>query len=210
MISAKHLLFVFAALIFSLGSTAAETNAGAAQLSAVYDGLHVEQLWLAGHKVNWKTGEAISNKTGKTHCSAFVAAACMKLGIYILRPPEHPADMLANAQMHWLGEHGGEHGWKSVATPAEAQALANSGVIVVVVYENPDPKKSGHIALVRPSEKSAAEIEADGPQVIQAGSNNHESCSVREGFRHHKAWNDAHDFTVRFYANKNIRDCDLH
>jgi hypothetical protein len=176
-----------------------------AWLASFYDGLQVEQHWLAGHKIHWMSGEAISNKKGATHCSAFVAAACMKLGIYLLRPPDHPQDLLANAQMGWLREHGGAHGWRPVATPAEAQALANSGIIVVAVYENPDPKKPGHIALVRPCVKSAVDLDTNGPQVIQAGGHNHNSCSLREGFRqHNKAWHNSHDFQVRFYSNRNI------
>ena len=75
--------------------------------------------------------------------------------------------------------------------------------MVVAVYENPNPRKPGHIAFVRPCVKSAAELDANGPQVIQAGASNYNSCSLREGFRHHKAWNNGHDFQVRFYSNRN-------
>ena len=45
----------------------------------------------------------------------------------------------------------------------------------------------GHIAIVRPSTKSEATIQAEGPQVIQAGLENHASTSLKEGFKHHRA-----------------------
>src|SRR5689334_14461426 len=66
------------------------------------DSLDVENHWPAGVHVKWETGvpdgrpESGSGK--HTHCSAFVAAAARELGIYILRPPEHPQLLLANAQ----------------------------------------------------------------------------------------------------------------
>jgi hypothetical protein len=55
----------------------------------------------------------------------------------------------------------------------------------VAVYKNHDPKKSGHIAIIRPSTKSGEEIQAEGPEVTQAGGTNHNSCSLKTGFRNH-------------------------
>ena len=71
-----------------------------------------------------------------THCSAFVAAFAKKLGIYILRPPEHGQVLLANAQNEWLPSAGAAQGWRAVSNALEAQALANSGVLVVASYHN--------------------------------------------------------------------------
>ena len=57
------------------------------------DQMGVETKWQAGIHVNWDTGlpDGIpERRPGRhTHCSAFVAAAAKRLGIYILRPPEH-------------------------------------------------------------------------------------------------------------------------
>lgn len=35
-------------------------------------------------------------------------------------------------------------------TPQDAQALANKGNLVIVAWQNPDPRHHGHVATVRP------------------------------------------------------------
>jgi hypothetical protein len=89
-----------------------------------------------------------------------------------------------------------------VASPFRAQELANQGQVVVVMLPSPDPRKSGHAALVRASDKSEALLEAEGPQIVQAGARNADSTSVKEGFRHHRgAWVSGHDYAVQFFAH---------
>ena len=105
------ILLVAARPIFALEpiSTAAE------QLVKVFDAMHVEEHWPAGVIVDWRTGEptgkAVTDDGKHTHCSQFAAATCERLGVYILRPPEHSAVLLANAQYDWLPEKGREAGW---------------------------------------------------------------------------------------------------
>ena len=73
-----------------------------ARLAALLDGTGVDHLWLAGDRVDWETGEsrgAWNDGRAHTHCSAFVASVAKRLGIYVLRPPDHSAGLLANAQM---------------------------------------------------------------------------------------------------------------
>ena len=70
----KMFFIVSCALVLATRPAAATNETDGARLSAFYDGLKVEQGWLAGSKIRWTTGEAISNRTGATHCSAFVAA----------------------------------------------------------------------------------------------------------------------------------------
>ena len=77
------------------GPGAAEDITPAAQkAAAVIDTLDVEQHWPAGVHVHWESGEPDGRpetSSGKhTHCSAFVASAAKRLGVYILRPPQHP------------------------------------------------------------------------------------------------------------------------
>ena len=77
------------------------TNCGK-QLKSFYLSMDVLHKWQAGQHINWQTGEpddpdAVSGI--RTHCSAFVAAACERRGIYLLRPPEHRQELLANAQI---------------------------------------------------------------------------------------------------------------
>ena len=174
-----------------------------ARLARMLDQTHVEQLWPAGVHVSWETGEPDGkpeNTDGKhTHCSAFVASIAKKLGVYLLRPPDHGQILLANAQYDWLADGGEEHGWHATRGGEQAQQSANRGYLVVATYRNHRDNKPGHIAIVRPSDKSPREIEREGPQIIQAGGTNYTSTSLKRGFAGHSAaW--AND-EVRYYAH---------
>lgn len=162
-------------------------------LSEKLDQSGVDKLWLPGLKVDWRTGQPDpADKPGKTHCSAFVAAFLANQNVYILRPPEHSAKLLANAQMVWLdSESASAQGWRQLSSMQAAQAQANQGKWVVAAYANPDPTKPGHIALVRPANLSVAELHQAGPQITQAGYRNYLSTNVKTGFsRHRGAWPD--------------------
>jgi hypothetical protein len=165
----------------------AALDADAQTLAQILDGMQVETHWLKGTGVNWKTGEADNRSVplDDTHCSAFVAAVSLKLGVKLLRPPEHSTIVLANAQNEWLNAQGAQNGWERIADGVRAQELANLGYFVVASYRNPDPQKSGHIAVVRPSDKSVEAILAEGPQIIQAGSHNYNSAPLKQGFSGH-------------------------
>jgi hypothetical protein len=200
----------FPLLVFCLAFTcvarvfaAAEITAEGQHLAAVLDSMHVEEHWIAGAIVDWRTGDptgkAITDVGKHTHCSQFAAAACEKLGIYLLRPPEHGSVLLANAQFDWLPGEGRRKGWTPVADGVAAQDLANQGQVVVAVCQNADPKKSGHIAIVRPGMKTPAQIAAEGPDVVQAGGTNFNSASLKRGFANHP---DAFPKgEIRFYAH---------
>ena len=170
-------------------SRAEEITPAGKRLAEALDSMHVEKLWLVGHRVDWRTGEPEGEYNKKyethTHCSAFAAAAAEKVGVYLLRPPEHSSVLLANAQQEWLSGKGTNQGWRTVDSPVAAQHLANQGQLVVVTFKNSDPKLPGHIAIVRPSEKSEAQVLAEGPQVIQAGRHNYTSINAKEGFKNH-------------------------
>ena len=174
------------------------------RLASVLDRMDVEHRWLSEKYVKWRTGEPldkpVTDGRRHTHCSAFAAAAAAEFGVYILRPPQHPAYLLANAQYDWLGGEGRKEGWTPVASGLEAQTLANRGVLVVAVYKESDPNKHGHIAVVRPSAKSEAKIHEEGPQIIQAGMDNHASASLKEGFKHHRVA--FRDGQIRFFAHQ--------
>ena len=176
---------------------------GATALVATLNSLDVEHHWIAGTRVNWETGlpradgETLPGR--HTHCSAFVASAAEKLGVYILRPPQHPQELLANAQNEWLASEGRAEGWRPLAGPAEAQAAANHGDLVVASYHNHHDDKPGHIAIVRPGERTAGQIAAEGPDVIQAGTVNSDSIPIKLGFAGHvHAWNDNE---IDYYAH---------
>ncbi|MFO1161358.1 MAG: hypothetical protein U1E60_21150 [Reyranellaceae bacterium] len=164
------------------------------RLVQMLDASGVEHLWLPYKHVNWETGEIDNDPYGKpaaTHCSAFVASFAKRLGVYILRPPEHSAVLLANAQMRWLTFDGASSGWRRLSDSTAAQQSANQGNLVVAVFENPDPHKPGHIAFVRPGTPGAARLAEEGPNVTQAGATNAISIPLKRAFSHHHgAWPD--------------------
>jgi hypothetical protein len=176
----------------------------AQQIFREIDAMGVESKWIAGEHVYWESGLPTGvpeTSPGKhTHCSAFVAAAAKKLGIYILRPPEHGQQLLANAQNDWLAEEGSAHGWRKLADAREAQAAANRGMLVVASYHNHHDDRPGHIAIIRPGTKTSEQIAAEGPDVTQAGSKNATSISIKAGFAGHPAaWRDNE---IAYYAHE--------
>lgn len=184
----RILFFVSVAWTAGFAALAGEITPAGQKLAGLLDSMHVEQLWLAGHPVDWRTGEPSGHSVSPgthTHCSAFAAAAAEKAGIYLLHPPGHSSFLLANAQQDWLRAAGTNQGWYAVSSPLQAQQLANQGQLVVVTFKNPNSAEPGHIAIVRPSTKSDEAIRAEGPQIIQAGARNYQSTSVRVGFAHH-------------------------
>jgi len=201
----SRLVLSSAVLVFCLQAvaTSAQVTADGRRLASALDDMKVEEHWIAGTHVAWRTGEPDGREVSETgvhsHCSAFVAAAAERLGIYILRPPEHAQTFLANAQSDWLAEEGEQHGWSAVDTPEAAQKAANSGMLVVAVYQTKRAAAAGHIAIIRPAVVSRERLRSDGPAIIQAGQENFESTSLREGFRHHPgAWSGR---KIRFYCH---------
>jgi hypothetical protein len=181
-----------------------EITPPAQRLAKVLDGMNVEALWLANQHVNWETGEPDRGPSyegpGKhTHCSAFAAATAKQMGVYLLRPPEHGQILLANAQAQWLSSANAQReGWRNLGGAQAAQAQANRGSLVVVVFANSNQHEPRHIAIVRPSEKSPMALERNGPDIIQAGAHNHTRTVVRIGFENHPgAWPDG----VRYYMH---------
>ena len=167
------------------------------------EAMEVDKLWLPGAIVDWKTGlptgQPIKDAKSKhTHCSQFVAAATERLGVYVLRPPEHRVVLLANAQFVWLASDAGKKaGWVAMKDGAAAQAAANDGRLVLASLKNPDPTKSGHIAIVRPGNKDADLLAKDGPDIMQAGGTNALRTTLRRGFGNHKKEYDQ----IAFYAH---------
>jgi hypothetical protein len=179
-------------------------SASGHRLEAVLDGMEVETLWQAHEHVNWETGQPdkgddYDGPGRATHCSAFAAAVAKKLGVYMLRPPDHGQILLANAQAEWFHTPRGRvAGWRAVSGPQQAQTLANEGNLVAIVYESPDPHTPGHIALVRPAERPQRLLDENGPSIIQAGRKNYARTSAKVGFQAHPgAWPDG----VRYYMH---------
>lgn len=184
------------------------TNCGK-QLKSFYLRMDVLHKWQAGRHINWQTGEPDDPDATsgiKTHCSAFVAVACEQQGIYILRPPQHRQELLANAQVKWLtSNQAKDFGWHSITKNilSEAQKMADEGYIVVACAQNPDRHKPGHIALVMPADISLEQLRLNGPLMIQSSTVNSVNTWFREAFRHHIAdWNAPAADVLFFYNDK--------
>jgi hypothetical protein len=193
----------FLLLLFQVQFSFGQISAKGDSLARRLDEMDVEHHWIAGEHINWRTGDPdgkpVTGDGLHTHCSAFAASFCHKMGVYLLHPPEHPQKFLANAQYDWLLNEGKEKGWTEVKDAKEAQHLANQGVLVVAAYKNHKDDKPGHIAVVRPDAKSDRAIRNEGPQVTQAGKNNHNSISLKEGFKGHpSAWENQE---VRYFSH---------
>ncbi|WP_421693320.1 hypothetical protein [Aestuariivirga sp.] len=186
----RRALIMLAACCLSSEAQADDGSALAQRIFQVIDALDVEDNWPAGVHVDWQTGvpdgRYVAPGHKDTHCSAFVAAAAEHLGVYILRPPEHGQVLLANAQADWLAGEGAAQGWTALPDMYAAQAAANAGQLVVASYKNPDDDRPGHIAIVRPSQKSQDQITSDGPDITQAGLKNFFHTTVRAGFADHR------------------------
>ncbi|MGO9773241.1 MAG: hypothetical protein ACLPSW_27590 [Roseiarcus sp.] len=176
------------------------------RLAAFLNSTGVDHLWIAGHHIAWDTGQEDAGRPDgreeKTHCSAFAAAVAARLGVYVLRPPDHEQELLANAQMSWLAMSGSGQGWRTLHGYLEAQQAANRGELVLEAFENLHSHRSGHVAVVRPSDKTLAELDRDGPQETQAGGFNALSTTTAKGFRSHRgAWIPDEGGSLGYYAH---------
>ncbi|MBS1591698.1 MAG: hypothetical protein JST07_06260 [Bacteroidetes bacterium] len=194
----KTIIFLFSILlsVTCIGQQTISVNSEGKCLRDFYIKEDVANKWLSGHHINWETGESDNpnaTKGIKTHCSAFVAAACKQLNIYILRPPQHKQELLANAQFDWLNsEDAIQQGWKKIIDNPliEAERLANEGYVVIASTKNSNSHKPGHIALIIPKETSNKELTEKGPFLIQAAQTNGYDIYLRNGFKSHiKDWN---------------------
>ncbi len=192
----KKLTFLLFTLItlnsFSQEVTTDSITENGRKLIKLLDATRVEDLWKKGFKVDWETGEtvSVSSKPTTTHCSAFAASFSKKVGVYLLRPPEHEQTLLANAQFDWLQSNNATtEGWVKVTNGMEAQNFANKGYLVVTAFKNEDERRPGHIAVIRPAMKTWSVLQKEGPQTTQSGATNAYSIALVDGFSHHPgAW----------------------
>ena len=185
------------------------TAAGGPRLREFLDGLPVKSRWLAGHHVVWTTGQQDRadgvGPEAESHCSAFVAAACLALDVYLLRPPNHSQELLASAQAEWLDGRddfpgpGAAH-WEALGMSGTAGVLqramdrANAGGLVLAAYAppppvpGPGPRTPGHIVILRPQSDP---LDSRGPCVMSAGVSNFREVRMAQAFVNHPgAWPD--------------------
>lgn len=90
-------------------------------------------------------------------------------------------ELNANATYNWLRDCGAQYGW-TVVSAADAQKRANAGYPAVAVWKNPNPSRSGHIAIVMPEGDGWYYSSSRGPVITQAGAKNYDRCSASTGF----------------------------
>ena len=74
--------------------------------------------------------------------------------------------------------------------------------LVLEAFENPNRHRPGHIAIIRPSEKTRVALDREGPQETQAGETNAISTTTAAGFRHHRgAWSSDGTGGLHYYAH---------
>ena len=189
-------------------------TSGGIRLKAFLDSLPIETEWIAGHHIVWQTGQqngpASEGIENHTHCSAFVAAVALYLDIYVLRPPHHPQELLANGQMDWFagasfpGPTATQAGWRTLGRAGahgvieEAVTAANTGKLVIAGYRQPPVgghEKSGHIVVVRPQDFPATPA---ATLVTMAGNRNWREIRIENAFASHPgAWPDKVGLVVR-------------
>ena len=202
------------------------TPASGPRLLEFLDGLPVTTRWLSGHHVVWQTGQQNVLQGGgpaaETHCSAFVAAVALMLDIYLLRPPNHGQEFLADAQADWLNGTGDAPGptakgtgWivlgtaDIVAAKAAAAERAGRGQLVLAIYHAPpDPGTgqpvSGHVCIVltqQPPQDDQSTL-----NVMSVGEHNWPKVEIETAFRDHPlAW----PSRVHFYAHGTVLEQDF-
>lgn len=85
------------------------------------------------------------------------------------------SEMSANRMDVWFDEHGAENGWRLVDVQ-ESVAAAQAGQPAVAIWRNPNPRRSGHIALIRPESTPGQVL------IAQAGAQNMTSGRYEDVF----------------------------
>jgi hypothetical protein len=191
----------------------AYTPAGGPRLAEFLDSLPIFMRWISGCHVVWQTGQQNAPQgmgpSDHTHCSAFCAAVAQMLDIYLLRPPHHGQELLANAQADWLaglgnfpGPAAAASGWTKLGSSGDTGALdaataaAASGQLVLATYKAPPVvdsggvthQRPGHVCIVRPPAAQPVDS-AGGPDVLSVGTVNTFVASMRTAFADHEgAW----------------------
>jgi hypothetical protein len=172
-------------------------------LAAALDGMDVEHHWLAGQRVDWKTGNSSDDDGNGTTSNggAFVAAIGARLKVPM--PVPEGSNFLPGNQFEWLLIDGKSKGWLAMGE-VEAQLLANQGWVVIAAWKNPasagERKTSGMLAVVRPDSRPVGEIAANGPTVILANDQNRNSVVFNQAFPA-SAWVNR-DQEVVFFAHR--------
>ena len=173
--------------VSAVGVARADTiTAKGMQLIRILNSMDVDHKWQPFYRVDWQTGLPLADQPGRyrgTHCAGFVDAVAQKLGVPINSPSDPQVNPSANQQAEWLAGAGAAQGWHRLDGPVAAQFAANHGEFVIAALD--DSPRIGHSAIVRPANRSQADIQAGGPEETQAGGVNKRDTNAADGFSRH-------------------------
>jgi hypothetical protein len=149
------------------------------------DGMDVENHWLPGRNVSWKTGNAVDDDPGPPHNGGeFVAAVCARLKVVIAAPERE--NFSPDSQYDWLVNEGTGSGWVALGGDVEAQLLANQGWVVVAAWKasssTSDRSTGGRLAIVHPNNEPVEAVAEHGATIAVAGPQNHARIALKESF----------------------------
>ncbi|HXY36270.1 MAG TPA: hypothetical protein VEI07_18685 [Planctomycetaceae bacterium] len=149
------------------------------------DGMDVENHWLPGQDVSWKTGNPVDDNPGPaSNGSEFVAAVCARMKVVIAEPV--PENFFPDMQYDWLVDVGTASGWVAVGGDVEAQLLANQGWVVVAAWKAPtqtsDRSLDGQMGIVHPDSKPVEAVADRGPTITVAGQQNYANIALKDSF----------------------------
>ena len=96
-------------------------------LAGRLDAMDVENHWLPGQNVSWRTGNAVDDEPGPANNGcAFVAAVCKRFRVALAEPA--PDNLFPESQIDWLVNEGtGAAGWPSTATSKRSSWRTRAG-----------------------------------------------------------------------------------
>jgi hypothetical protein len=149
------------------------------------DGMDVENHWLPGQDVSWRTGNPVNDEPGpSSNGCEFVAAVCSRLKVVMAEPA--PENFNPDSQYDWLVNEGTGSGWVALGGDVEAQLLANQGWVVVAAWKSSehasDRSLNGQTAIVHPNSAPVEAVADHGPTITVAGPQNHANIALKDGF----------------------------
>lgn len=170
--------------VIKVGESLPISRAGAI-LAQRLDGMDVENHWLPGQDVSWRTGNAVDDDPGpSSNGCEFVAAVCARLKVVMAEPA--PENFSPDSQYDWLVNEGTGSGWIALGGDVEAQLLANQGWVVVAAWKSSTPASDrsmdGQTAIVHPNSAPVEAVADHGPMITVAGPQNHTNIALKDGF----------------------------
>jgi hypothetical protein len=170
--------------VIKVGQSMPISRAGA-MLAGRLDGMDVENHWLPGQDVSWKTGNQVDDVPGPaSNGCEFVAAVCARLKVVMAEPA--PENFFPDRQYNWLVNEGTGSGWVALDGAVEAQLLANQGWVVIAAWKLPtagnDRTTDGQTAIVHPTGRPVEAVADRGPQITVAGPQNHNDVALKDSF----------------------------